>query len=70
MTQQDGTAWTVVPLPGPDWLFVLGLLLAMAVVCVAVPLRIEMSRSHGGGTTDETRARHEARGPGTRTDPR
>ncbi|MDT0425093.1 MULTISPECIES: hypothetical protein [Streptomyces] len=57
MTQQDGTAWVGVSLPGLDWLLVLGLLLTAAVVCVAVPLRIEMSRSHGGGSADDAPAR-------------
>ncbi|WP_037871024.1 hypothetical protein [Streptomyces sp. SPB074] len=57
MTQQDGTAWVGLSLPGLDWLLVLGLLLATAVVCVAVPLRIEMSRSHGGGAGDDAPVR-------------
>ncbi|MFJ4438394.1 hypothetical protein [Streptomyces sp. NPDC088923] len=57
MTQQDGTAWVGLSLPGLDWLLALGLLLTAAVVCVAVPLRIEMSRSHGGAAAEDAPAR-------------
>ncbi|MET8554485.1 hypothetical protein ABZV64_05855 [Streptomyces sp. NPDC004959] len=57
MTQHDGWVRAGVWLPGLDWLLVLGLLLTAAVVCVAVPLRIEMSRSHGGGSPDDTPVR-------------
>ncbi|WP_431037990.1 hypothetical protein ACQYWQ_26160 [Streptomyces sp. P6-2-1] len=56
MTQHDATHWIGLSVPGLDWLLVLGLLLATAVACVAVPLRIEMSRSHGGGSSEDTPA--------------
>ncbi|MEV0844828.1 hypothetical protein AB0J21_02870 [Streptomyces sp. NPDC049954] len=32
--------------PCPDWVFLFVALLATAVACVVVPLRIEMSRTH------------------------
>lgn len=39
--------------PGLDWLFLLAALMTTAVLCVVVPLRIEMSRSHPGRGTGE-----------------